>query len=337
MSEEIVLVDIIEKAKIIFFHLLKKWKLLLIVAIVSALIGIMYVWLQNPKYTAQLTFVSEGGGDALSAYAGIASQFGIDIGSGGGKSAFDGDNLMELMKSKRLVIKTLLSSYDSKKLIIEQYIESNKLKNLKQNLTFNPTAETQGWFTDSVINIIYETIVKRKLNIDKVDKKLDFIYINFQDKDQFLAKAFVESLAKNTIDFYTDYKTKKNTANVVILQRQTDSVRSLLYGGIENIASITDLNVNPLRRVVEVPKVKIQANNTVNAEVYKELLKQLQLAKLLLLKETPLIKIIDTPQLPLKNEKPGRFFTGIIFAFLGSLITAVILSIQFLYFSKNSN
>ena len=47
-----------------------------------ALICIGYVWLQDPKYTAHLNFVSDNGngGGGLSAYAGIASQFGIDLG-----------------------------------------------------------------------------------------------------------------------------------------------------------------------------------------------------------------------------------------------------------------
>jgi uncharacterized protein involved in exopolysaccharide biosynthesis len=336
MNQEIVLVDLIKKAKTIFFHLLKKWKKILLISVLSALIGVGYIWMQDPKYTAQLNFVSESGGDALSAYAGIASQFGFDLG-GGGKGAFDGDNLMELMKSRNLVVKTLLSKFDDKTLMIEQYIKNNPIGKKEIALTFNPLAESQGWYTDSIMNVAFDGVVKKKLSIEKFDKKLDFIYIKFQDKDQFFAKKFVELLAKNTIDFYTEYKTKKNATNVAILQKQTDSVRSLLFGGIETIASISDLNVNPLRKVVDVPKIKQQSNNTVNAEVYKELQKQLQLAKIIYLKETPLIKIIDTPMLPLKNEKKGRLYGAIIFAFLGGFIAVIILSINFLYFYKQTN
>ena len=335
MSSEIVLVDLIKTLKKLFFHLLRKWKLLLLVGFLSALIGIGYVWLQDPKYTAQLNFVSDNGngGGGLSAYAGIASQFGIDLGGGSG-SAFDGDNLIELMKTKNLVVKTLLSKYDDKTLMIEQYIKNNKGVKKELQLSFNSQAVTQGWIGDSILNLVYERIVKKNLNIEKLDKKLDFVYIKYQDKDQFFAKKFVETLATSTIDFYTEYKTKKNAANVAVLQKQADSVRVMLFGGIENIAAVSDLNVNPLKKALVVPGQKKSIDNTVNAALYTELQKNLQLAKLMLLKETPLIKIIDNPILPLKNEKMGRIFGGIIFGFVGCIIATLIIGINFLYFKK---
>ena len=50
----------------------------------------------------------EKSGGGLGGAMGLASSFGIDLGSGAG-GAFSGSNLIELMKSGRLVEKTLLS------------------------------------------------------------------------------------------------------------------------------------------------------------------------------------------------------------------------------------
>ena len=62
-------------------------------------------------------------------------------------------------------------------------------------------------------------------------------------------------------------------------------------------------------------QVDVQANGT----VYGELLKQLEVSKISLRRETPLIQIIDEPRIPLDNDKPGRLKTGIIFSLLGGI------------------
>jgi uncharacterized protein involved in exopolysaccharide biosynthesis len=48
-----------------------------------------------------------------------------------------------------------------------------------------------------------------------------------------------------------------------------------------------------------------------------------------LLNKTPIIQIIDTPTLPLKEEKPSKSFSGILGAFLGGF-----LSVCFFVFRK---
>ncbi len=322
MSDEIIIDDVLASYKKIFNRLLKKWKQIVVVGVVSGILGFVIIWIQNNKFTAQLNFVSESSSSGgLSAYAGIASQFGFDIGGGGG-GAFDGDNLIQLMKSRNLVVKTLLSKYDKKNLLVDIYIKNHDIK--KNSLThFKYLNDEQGWLEDSILNVVYKKISTKHLSVDKFDKKLDFVYVKYEDKDQFFAKKFVETLTENTIEFYTDYKTKKNSANVAVLQKQADSVRALLFGGIESIAFSGDLNVNPNKRSLAVPIQKKNVDNTVNAAIYTELQKNLQFAKLLMLKESPLIKIIDKPILPLKNEKMGRAIGFLLFGFIGALLACV--------------
>ncbi|MFY7899628.1 MAG: hypothetical protein ACOVNY_05550 [Chitinophagaceae bacterium] len=332
MGEEIVLQVVIRKINQSVQLLLNKWKLVISTALVFFIIGVLFAWLQKPKYTAQLSFVADKGGDALSAYAGIASQFGIDLG-GSSNSVFDGDNLIELMKSKSLITKTLLTKNNKGELLIHEYLKNSQLIKDKQKLRFSPFKETQGWKEDSIMSVIIEQIRKKHLSIDKVDKKLDFVSVQYTDNNQFFAKTFIENLVNLTIEYYTDYKTKKNLSNVQVIQHQVDSVRNLLFGGITEIASVNDLNVNPLKQTGKVTSQKKSVDLQVNSSVYVELQKNLQLAKLVALKESPLIKIIDKPTLPLKNEKKGRLFMGIVFGFLGGVLVSAFLVIKSIYFS----
>lgn len=326
MASQIVIVDLIQKAKDNFIYLLKKWFFIILFSLIAAVLGVLYTWLQDPKYTAEMRFVSESEQKSgLGNYANIAAQFGLDIGGAGSSSAFGGDNIIELFKTGTLINKTLLSSYNNR-LMIDWYITNHKIKTISKTthkvIKFDKAI--LGNFDrerDSIINMLTTKILKDQLEVDKIDKKLDIIYLKMTDNDEAFAMKFIEILANNTIGFYTQYKTHKNQLNVNILLHQVDSVKAMLFGDINQVASINDFNVNPLKQTMRISGQKKQIDLQVNSVLYTELLKNLELAKLSLRRETPLIQIIDTPHYPLKNEKKGRLFSAIVFGFLGGLIT----------------
>jgi hypothetical protein len=310
-------------------YLFSKTIIIGLTVIVFGLLGVWYAWAQKPIYKASLSFVTDvEGSSSLGTYAGIAAQFGLDIG-GGSNNAFEGDNLIELLKSRTLIERTLLTPFQkgSPSLLIDYYITSNRmnkdwgkdkqLRNLK--FTSDPNAPVQR-ARDSILLAVYKQIIKGQLDIGKRDKKLDLIDIQMSNTDELFAKRFVEMLADNAIQFYTDYKIKRARQNVEILQRQTDSVRGTLFGSITGLALQTDLNVNPIRQAVRTGSQRKQVDVQVNAKLYEELLKNLELSKLTLRKQTPLIQIIDTPKFPLEKKKMGRLLGGLLFGFIGGFL-----------------
>src|SRR5690349_12921863 len=110
-------------------YFLSKWKILLVAFLLFAITGVLYAWFQKPIYTAELSFSSENTNQGrLGGYAGLAAQFGLDL-SGGGGSLFEGDNLIELLRSRLLVEKTLLTSIPingKTDLLVNYYIKANE-------------------------------------------------------------------------------------------------------------------------------------------------------------------------------------------------------------------
>lgn len=317
--------------------LITNWLIIIVSCIVGGLVGICIAWLQKPTYIAEMRFVTEDEeGGSLGMYAGIAAQFGIDIGGGGG-GAFEGENLIELLQSRMLIEKTLLTPSTPAKgapLMIDLYLKNNDLyKQIKNNATlkdvkFEPLLTTEDRKRDSIIGKVYKELVKGNIEISKKDKKLNIITLVAKDNNEYFAKRFVELLAHNAIVYYTDYKSKKSKQNVAILQRQTDSVKRMLFGNIGEVAVINDLNVNPIRQTARAGSQRKQVDVQANAVLYGELVKNLELAKIALRRETPLIQIIDSPKFPLEKKKLGRLLTGLIFAFLSGLVTAVVLIVN---------
>ncbi len=321
-----------------------RWKVILFMAILSALLGILYGWLQKPVYIGQLTFVTENDNSSqLGMYAGIAAQFGIDIGGGSG-SAFEGDNLIELLKSRSLVEKTLLSKAPStgNGLLIDRYLLNHNMRidatrnPSLQNHHFEPSASNNTRAEDSLLSKVYENIIKSQLEIERIDKKLDIITITMKDNNEAFAKEFTERLTQNAIQYYTDYKSKRSRQNVQVLQKQTDSVRNMLFGNINEVAAMNDLNVNPVRQSVRTGSQRKQIDVQVNGALYGELLKNLELAKIVLRKETPLIQVIDSPKYPLKKKRLGRLLGGTIFCCIGVFLSISFLLTRDWFLSKQS-
>jgi uncharacterized protein involved in exopolysaccharide biosynthesis len=328
--------DVVRLITSLIRYLFSKWYVIGAVAVVFGLFGIYYAWSKKPVYIAELAFVTEGDSKGgMGAYAGIAAQFGLDIG-GNGASAFEGENLIEVLRSRYLIERTLLTPIDdqSKKLLIDYYLELNdgkknwsedpKLKNVK----FVEKKVINDRVTDSILKSVYADVAKSSLKIEKPEKKLEKIVLTMTSGDEFFAKRFAELLMENALDFYVDIKSKKSRENLSILQKQTDSVRSSLYGNISQAAAITDLNVNPARQIVRTGSQRSQMNAQANAALYTELVKNLELAKITTRKETPLVQVIDYPKFPLEKKKPGRLMMGILFAIAGTLLCIVVLLIR---------
>jgi len=344
-SDEISLKELILKIQEWWRFLLSKWIIILIAGIIGGAIGLAYAWTKRPIYKAELSFAlqDDKAGGGLSGALGLASQFGIDVGGGGAGGEFSGDNLLSLMKSRLMVEKALLRSdtiNGKKETLAEFYINFNKFREgwkgkPEENVHFLPNAD-RSKFTikqDSLLGVFHNNLIKSNLTVDKVDKKLSIITLSVISTNELFSKKFTEVLAKVVSDFYILTKTEKAAKNVAILQKQTDSVRLILYGGMSGFAESVDANPNPnpSLKVLQVPSQRRQIDVQANTAAYIELKKNLEIAKMSLLQETPLIQVIDRPILPLEKNKSSRAVSLIIGGFIATILAIVVISLQAVY------
>jgi len=346
-NDEISLKELIQKIKEWVSYLKTKWKIILLAGVIGASIGVVYALFQKPTYKAVLTFALEedkGGGGGLGGAMGLASTFGIDLGSNGG-GAFAGSNLMELMKSRLLVEKTLLNPVVVKGdtlSLAEYYIQINELRekwNKKpelKNIQFLPNANRTQFSLqqDSILQTIFKSLTDLKiLSILQKDKKVSITSIEVISENEQFAKVFCENLAKETSEFYVETKSKKARLNTEILQKQTDSIRNELNNAITGVAAASDnvYNLNPALNVKSSPGKRRQVDVQANTAILTQLVAQLEMSKVTLRKETPLIQVIDRPILPLEKEKVGKLKSLILGGFLAGFLTVLYLIFSNLY------
>lgn len=340
-SDEISLKELIFKVKELYFYLLSQWKIIVLAGIIGGALGLTYAYKKKIIYTATLSFAleDEKSGGGLGGALGLASSFGLDLGGSGG-GIFTGSNLAELFKSRSMVEKTLLSPVNVDGQVIslaEMYIKNNEWrkawnKNPKFSaINFLPN-DNRKKFTreqDSIMGVIYNDLSTGGLLVAQKDKKISIINIDVSSPNELFAKYFCESLAKVVSDFYVNTKSKKARLNMAILEHQVDSIRHELNGAITGVAVANDntFNLNPALNVRRAPSARRQVDVQANTAILAELVKQAELAKVTLRKETPLIQIIDRPILPLPKQAfskmKGIFIGGMLAGFLTVLVLII--------------
>jgi hypothetical protein len=342
-TNEVSFRELIHSLRDLLRYLLSKWVIILLFIIAGGILGLVFSVRSKVNYLANCTFVLEeesGGGAGIGQLAGLASMVGLDLGGGGG-GVFQGENLLELYRSRMMITKTLLSTYpiDGKPtMLVDRFIQFNHLKetiweNDPRLKAVNFIPGKDGKMTrlqDSLLTDFATQIDKRFLAVIKPDKKLNIIKVQVTAPDEQFAKGFNDLIVKNVNDFYVQTKTKKSSVNLAIIQHQTDSVRRMLNGAISGVARSNDFNpnANSARQVLKVPSQLKQVDVQANTAILTELVKNLEISKVSLRKETPLIQVIDAPIYPLPAKTTGKQFSIIIGAFLVGLFGIIFLTIR---------
>ena len=318
-----------------------QWKPLILSLIIGAGLGAGYSQLKDPVFHAETSFVlEEEGMGGIGQMSGIASLLGVNLGGMGGTNGlFQGDNIMELYRSDRMLEETLLSPFDNKKLLVDRFIEFEELEKKwassidLSTLKFSASKENHGVKQDSVLKEIAKVIREKQLVVVKPDRKLSIIQVNVSSKDEGFAKLFNETLVSKVNTFYLETKTKKTGENLRILQIQADSVRAILDQSLGTLAAEQDRipNANPLLSAATVNGRRKQVDVQTSAAVFQEIVKNLEMAKISHRINTPLIQLIDSPRLPLKRTEIRLVKGSVYGAFILGVLALSILYLRRLY------
>jgi uncharacterized protein involved in exopolysaccharide biosynthesis len=336
-QEEVTLKDIIKRLQQIVRFLFSRWLIIVIVGILGGLFGLLYAWYAKPTYSATLTFVlsnNSSSGGIMS----LANQFGINFGDDN-SNVFSGDNITALMKSRRMVQQALFTKPDdNKELLINIFVKDNKLneswqqnERTKNVYPFPDDASKMTLVQDSLFRQIYNSVQSDLLDVSKPDKDQSIYAVRTTSKNPEFSYDLTKFLVDVTSTFYINTKTSVAKQNLAMLQKEADSLRSVLGGAITSAGSQTDLtfNLNPAYQVQRSGAQQSQARAAALGQAYGQVLQSLEVAKITLQKDTPLYQVIDEPTLPLDADKPGKLSSMIIGGFLaGFLICCILLAIK---------
>ena len=318
-----------------FKFLKSKLITILVSSFLFAMLGLYFSWVSTPKYEANVSFVLSTGanGNKLS---GLASQFGLDL-SGGGGDAFSDENIIGLISSNRMITDALFTSPSKNGYNLINILCSN----LKSPDGWNKQPRTYKAFPfpqkvdeltavqDSLVNEICDLIRKQLLIVSKPDKKENIYVLEVTSTDETFAVNFANQLVDVTSKFYITTKVQMASRNLFLIEKEADSLRNLLDVNVNKTGNELDktYNLNPTKQIGRSNFQKSQINLTVVTGAYAEVLKNLELARITLQRETPLFQIIDYPRSPLKRIKKSRLLGTLGGGFIGAFLTMLLLVI----------
>lgn len=334
-EEEISLRDLLLKIREWMAYLKQKWRWLLLFAFIGLACGLSYALFKKPEYKATISFVTDIKDDhsSFQGYAGLATNLGFSLGNlEGNNGLFSGDNIFDLMETRLMLQRTLLTRVEingEKSVLINRYIEVEELRKKKKffrNISFSADTSVLTRQQSSAINIVANLI------IGEMDHSNGSIMkVSFTSKDEEFSQLFLTTLMHNVEAFYIATKTKRARETIDVVQKQLDSIRRELYGAMNSVASFQDFNQDLVRQGPKVQQQKSAMKVSINSAIYKQLVTNLESAKMALQRETPLFEIIDKPVLPLGRIQPGKVKWSISGAILGIILSAAYFLIGGIY------
>ncbi|MBS7563849.1 hypothetical protein KHS38_05485 [Mucilaginibacter sp. Bleaf8] len=312
-------------------HLLRRWYLLLLGVILGGLAGYLKVKAKKPVYTASFSFVlstdqRQGGG-----IANLAAQLGFDAITSSPDNIFSGDNIIELFKSRKLIGAALLSEVDKNthQTLLNFIAQKNFSAPYNALGSFGKQPQTYSPGQKKLYSRIISAVGKSFI-VFKRDKKLIVYILSATATDPDIAYHSARLLLDQTSKYFIETKTRVSASSVKLLQHEADSLGMVLRNVFVSTAATNDrtFNLNPAITVQRSGSLFNQARATAFAAAYTEVMRNLEIAKINLQKETPLYRIIDEPELPLDASRVSALKYTVVSAVIGFLIIAVVLSAQ---------
>lgn len=348
-EESLSLNDIIKSLKVYRDFLLNRWWVVVICGVLGGVCGLVYACFRTTNYEARYVFTIGGSSSSSSQMGSISALLGLGSNSMG---AFSGDNILELFKSRSLVENTLLSpvEYNGDTITFMEYSlicdsvrvacaerevseedETEVISICDVEFPYGQERSTFSRAQDSILLGKAGALLQKNVMVEKRDKKLSYVEYLFTYSNEDFAKAFAKSHLEQVSSFYVNTKTEMSRRNIESFQRQADSVRKELDKALSSRAYYADGNMNAARQIVGVQLRKLETDIQILATSYAEMIKNIEVLKLDLARETPLIQVIDQPILPLANDKMMKAKGLIVGGFVGGVLSCLTL-VAFCYF-----
>ena len=331
--------DIILKLKSIVRFLIKKWWVLLLAGLIGSSIGWFVQYWYGINYTANCTFTVQGqsaSSSLLNSALSLASSIGITAKPGTG--SYDNNFFAHLMKSRRILKETLLEQgkIDGKNdLMVNHFIKFNKLDEdwdgdyrLDKFKFKNTSILKLNRLEDSVMTLIFNNINDNYLTVN-YDESSPFNQAKFTSPNYHFSTRFLQKLLFNTSNYYHTEMSKLNSNNLAIAGKRVDSIANAIRNLDSKVASLKDKSNNVIKQggLLEL-NAAIRDQSLLSIQ-YSSAVNNYELAKVTIAADSPILEIIDTPDMSTEVV-----LIPLVLAIITGAITCIFIALVVLILSK---
>lgn len=312
------------------------WKRAVVWGIIGGVIGTIYAFTAQKEFDAKAQLLPElqssssiGKLGGLGALAGLA---GIDISQMGSTEAIRPDLYPNILQSLpfalHLLQQPVYSSELNKTLTLEVYFEEKNRSWLGSDdkIEVKPPLDPKHSSQAVEITKKKEALVKELSAriVTSFDRKTGVITVSSRMPDPVVAAAVTNISLQYLKEYVTTYRTDKARKQVRFLSEQLAEAKRRYQGAESNLAAYRDRNRFLANNTAKIEEQRLQADFLLAQSVYNDLSKQYEQAKIRVEEETPVFKILEPARIPLKKSEPKRLTLMVAFAFLGAVLSLVL-------------
>ena len=329
--------DIVKKLVSFKNLIVRNWKVLILAVVLGAGGGFVFEKLTKkpPIYIAKIVFNMEngGGGGANGGLQDLASAFGIGGANSSSSGLFTGDNFIELLKTKNLYNRAVLTKIDvfGKKYIFGNYyleksgLLQNELEDDVKMQTFkfkHDKYDSASIDEKSKVRLVQAFLMPYTI-VANDSKKASFLSLAVTTRNDTLSYIWANLYLKIVTDFYKETKTQKTRELRDLIKNRADSLKRELYRTQSQSARYTDQNQQIIVQEGLVQQQRFQTDIGQLQGMYIEAMKNLDNLNFSMAKETPLLSRIDDAELPISQEQDPTQKGLIIGSIIGLLLAII--------------
>ena len=165
--------------------------------------------------------------------------------------------------------------------------------------------------------------------VEKSDET-SIVTIKCSSNDELFSKKLAESLVNEVSEYYIHAQTAQARNTLNFIKNRSDSVLIELKIAELNYARHKDSNYGIYKAEGLIEEIRLQRKVEILTIMYSEIVKNLEISKVSLLNQKPLVNIIDLPILPLDFQYTPWYVSMIIFGLIGFIISIIYLSFSLL-------
>lgn len=164
----------------------------------------------------------------------------------------------------------------------------------------------------------------RKMIADQVtinlDSKQGFITLQAAFPEALLSAQVADQARELLQKYITRFKIEKASDKLSFIEQRYEEKKKEFEKAQIRLASFSDQNKNVTSAVARTEESRLQGDYTIALNVYNELAKQLEQAKIQVKEETPVFSILEPAMVPREKSKPKKPMIVFIWLFLGGII-----------------
>ena len=338
VEEEIDFIEIATK-------LWAKRKFIIKTTLLFMVIGLFIAIFTPNEYTASTTMIPQTGNKQVGgSLGGLAAMAGINLGSMSSGEVLSPSVYPKILNNVNFQKEVIYSKYSFKN--AEEPISYYEYATNKKYSSFNPLGVLKKYtiglpwviieaIKGEPIEIIDSLSLNRK-TIDRLtikegeviervfdnlnlilNEKQGYISLSYSSGEPKLSAEVVLVAQKLLQKYITEFKIEKVRSNLEFVEKSYDEARGNFENKQVELAKFRDANKNLSSAIARTQEEKLTSEYSLLLEVYTEIAKQKEQAKISVTETTPILTIIEPVIIPSEKSGPSRLNMMIGFIFLG--------------------